>query len=302
MITTLVCIYGFIGFCSLVGMVHPRLRRPEALRVRQAINSWWPPSLVGGVAVLGGRWSAVVVFCIISLWTLREYLHLIPAEGRHRTLDFMALLSAPLHYAMLATGSLALFGSVLLVWTFAVIPLVHAAVAGTRGMMTSVPRVQWGVMLTVLGLSHVPLIALHGHTSMAAGMPGVMTLLMLTVMANDAAQYVAGKALGRRKLAPSISPNKTWEGFAGGLFISTTVAASAAPTVTNLTLSDGAAVGAVLALLGLLGDLLVSAIKRDVGAKDTGSVLPGQGGVLDRCDSLLLTAPAYAWGVLTWLT
>ena len=134
-----------------------------------------------------------------------------------------------------------------------------------------------------------------------AGPEGLALLLLLSIMINDASQYVFGKLLGRHKLAPSISPKKTWEGFAGGVAVTSLVTASAAPLVAPFSAATGALVGACLASLGLLGDLLVSAIKRDVGVKDTGAVLPGQGGVLDRMDSMILSAPLYFYAVKTWL-
>ena len=128
-----------------------------------------------------------------------------------------------------------------------------------------------------------------------------MLLLLLSIMINDASQYVVGKLTGRHALAPSISPKKTWEGFVGGVVVTSLVAALAAPLVAPFGPAMGALVGACLAALGLLGDLLVSAIKRDVGVKDTGAVLPGQGGVLDRMDSLILSAPLSYYAVKSWL-
>lgn len=294
-------IYAFIALCSLVGELHPALRRPEALRVRQAIHSWWPPSLVGGLVVLGGTPVALAVFCAVSAWTLHEYLRMLPPDGKNPVTETLAYLGVPLHYLALSTGSLPLFFGGIAAWAFLVLPLAHAMTRGAHGMMGFVPRVQWGVMLTVLGLSHVPLVLVRASTTMAAGTPGMVAFLLTLVMANDAGQYVVGKALGRTRLAPVLSPNKTWEGFAGGVVITGIVAASIAPNVTSMDALQGALVGSVLAGLGLAGDLLVSSIKRDAGVKDTGSALPGQGGVLDRCDSLLLTAPFFAFGVVPWL-
>lgn len=133
--------------------------------------------------------------------------------------------------------------------------------------------------------------ALLGGAAVILG--ATAAVLLLSVMANDASQYLCGKLFGRTALAPVISPRKTWEGFAGGVAVTSAVTAAAAPAITGLGRAEAALVGALLASLGLLGDLLVSALKRDVGVKDTGAVLPGQGGVLDRMDSLLLAAPAF---------
>jgi phosphatidate cytidylyltransferase len=98
-----------------------------------------------------------------------------------------------------------------------------------------------------------------------------------------------------------LSPKKTWEGLAGGVVVTSLVTAAAAPQLAPFDRLTGALVGVGLSLLGLLGDLLVSAIKRDVGVKDSGSALPGQGGILDRCDSMLLSAPLSFYAVNAWL-
>ena len=126
----------------------------------------------------------------------------------------------------------------------------------------------------------------------------LVVLLVALPAASDTGGFFAGSYLGRHKLAPSVSPKKTWEGLAGSLVLTMAVAAVA------FWLLDGPLwLGLVLGLVGAgtatLGDLAVSLLKRDLGLKDMGSLLPGHGGVLDRVDSILLTAPA-AYLLLTW--
>ncbi|MCB2182714.1 MAG: phosphatidate cytidylyltransferase [Desulfobulbaceae bacterium] len=123
---------------------------------------------------------------------------------------------------------------------------------------------------------------------------GVFWLLFLTTItaASDTGAYFFGKSLGRKKLCPSISPGKTREGFIGGLFCGSACALLVAFIFLdgpNVPLLAGTAV--LLSALGVIGDLVESLLKRSMGAKDSGSILPGHGGILDRVDSLLLTAP-----------
>ncbi|TVQ85147.1 MAG: phosphatidate cytidylyltransferase [Micavibrio sp.] len=133
----------------------------------------------------------------------------------------------------------------------------------------------------------------------------VLTLMVLAMIwATDICAYFTGRAIGGPKMAPKISPNKTWAGLGGGLVGAAAVAAGFAlggftPAVfTEWTLLCMAALGAAFAVIGQIGDLLVSALKRKYGIKDTGNLIPGHGGVLDRIDALLLAVPVFAVIVL----
>jgi phosphatidate cytidylyltransferase len=142
-----------------------------------------------------------------------------------------------------------------------------------------------------------------GHLLLIRAMPEGEFLifgLFLITWAADTGAYYVGTSLGRHKLAPSISPNKTIEGVAGGL-VAAVLAASLAQIwfLPSLTNTDCVALGCLLTIAGLLGDLAESAMKRGAGVKDSGSLIPGHGGMLDRLDSLLFTAPAFYYYV--WL-
>lgn len=124
--------------------------------------------------------------------------------------------------------------------------------------------------------------------------PEVLFLLMLTVMVSDSAQYYAGRAFGRRKLAPAISPKKTVEGAIGGfVFGAAVLGAVGAWWLPTVPLSLRLLLGATLVALGIAGDLFESMLKRSAGVKDSSSLIPGHGGVLDRIDALLFAAPIF---------
>jgi phosphatidate cytidylyltransferase len=111
-------------------------------------------------------------------------------------------------------------------------------------------------------------------------------------MGADTGAYYVGRAIGKHKLAPAISPGKTWEGVAGGVLAALLMATLAHFWFfRELPLKLGLPLAAVMTILGILGDLTESALKRSVGAKDAASILPGHGGLLDRLDSLLFNAP-----------
>jgi len=146
------------------------------------------------------------------------------------------------------------------------------------------------VALPVVGLFFI---GWRGNAYESALLLGWFVLLWT----NDTAAYLFGRRFGRHKLAPSISPGKTWEGWAGGAVATLAVAfglLGVSQGVADLTAAQWAALGAVVSVFGPIGDLLESALKRQAGIKDSGTMLPGHGGVLDRFDSHFISAPIAA--------
>ena len=293
-------VYVFLAFCSAVCYLHPRLRRPQSRRIRQAVTSWWAPALVGGLMAYGGLAVTLPICAGLSAGTLREFLRMLPVEERCPKLAALTYAAIPIHYGALLLGGDRLFFGVILLYTFAVLPFLATLIRGPQAAWSLVPRLQLGLMLTVLALSHVARVFMLPAQA-AAGCSGRVAFLLICIMIGDAFQYFFGKLLGRHALAPVLSPKKTWEGLAGGVIMAAAVAAAAAPMLIGVSRPAGAAVGAALGIGGLFGDLSISALKRGAGVKDTGAVLPGQGGLLDRCDSLLISAPLYCYGMAALL-
>ena len=131
--------------------------------------------------------------------------------------------------------------------------------------------------------------------------PGAWLVLftLLVTSAVDTGAYLVGKSLGRHKLAPEVSPGKTWEGSVGG-FVAGVLVAAGLGFLLNLPLAFAVTAGVLIGLVSQLGDLSKSAIKREIGIKDFGTLIPGHGGVLDRFDSLLFTAPTVYWLITFW--
>jgi len=127
--------------------------------------------------------------------------------------------------------------------------------------------------------------------------PELVLWLLLLVIAADIGAFFAGRSLGKHKLAPRVSPGKTWEGALGGL-LSVALVALAGVLHLSLPVAAGVAFGCAVGIFSVIGDLTESMFKRAAGLKDSGSVLPGHGGILDRIDSLTAAAPLYALGLL----
>jgi phosphatidate cytidylyltransferase len=149
---------------------------------------------------------------------------------------------------------------------------------------------------TLLGVLYVPLLGSH-LVALRTGCPQplsahLLSFFFLVLMGSDVGAYYTGRALGKRKLAPSISPGKTWEGAVGGVVAALLMADLAHFWFfRELPLKYAMPLAGIMAVLGILGDLAESALKRGAGAKDAANILPGHGGILDRLDSLLFNAP-----------
>jgi phosphatidate cytidylyltransferase len=160
------------------------------------------------------------------------------------------------------------------------------------------------VGFVVLTAAWVALVELHAHS------PWLVLAAMAVVWIADTAAYFAGRAFGRRKLAPAISPGKTWEGVWGALvavavyalLLAATAPSPAVPRPLSPTATVAFVAGvALLAAVSVVGDLFESKLKRMAGVKDSGALLPGHGGVLDRVDALLAALPLAALGATAWL-
>jgi phosphatidate cytidylyltransferase len=150
--------------------------------------------------------------------------------------------------------------------------------------------------VTVLGVMYIVLLGGHLVALRVGFAPQLskhlLSFFFLVIMGSDSAAYYGGRAFGKHKLAPSVSPGKTWEGAVAGMLASLLVAAGAHYWFfPELPTRFALALAAVMNVIGVIGDLTESALKRSAGAKDTAKILPGHGGVLDRIDSLLFNAP-----------
>jgi phosphatidate cytidylyltransferase len=248
--------------------------------------------LVLGLVYLGGWWLFGLAVAVAFV-AVHEYAAL---TRRLRPLVLACFLGAGAMLLGAELGGLPwLLGGVLLTLLAA---FVLHGLAGTRQPATvAIGTTLLGATWIGLGLAHILLL----RELPAEGRLAVFTVL-LAVFAADTLAYFAGRLLGRHKLAPRMSPGKTWEGFVAGTAAAVAVAFFALyeERETFLSIPQAIALGAAVALAAALGDLFESALKRDMGAKDTGRLLGGHGGMLDRIDSHLFAAPAAFYLILAF--
>ncbi|MFY7990938.1 MAG: phosphatidate cytidylyltransferase, partial [Fluviicola sp.] len=173
------------------------------------------------------------------------------------------------------------------------IPFMLVIKGETKDIGRSMSVLPTQLMLTVFGVSHLAfLLSLPEFDGLKAGGRGLLLFVVFITEMNDVFQFTWGKLFGKLKVMPTISPNKTWEGLIGGV-VTTTIVGYYLRFLTPFSEIEALVICFSVAVTGFIGDVVVSAVKRDIGLKDTGDIIPGHGGILDRIDSLALTAPVF---------
>ncbi|HCP14218.1 MAG TPA: phosphatidate cytidylyltransferase [Peptococcaceae bacterium] len=310
LIEMLAAVYGALATGSVIRFIALR-KSDETLRKKRldSLRTWWILAGIVGAALLLGRAGICLLMAIASALAFREYARIVgtnPMDGKANVAVYLVI---ALNYLILYSGNIEAYST--LIPIFALLPAVLQLLQGrTEGYMRSTAGLYWGSIILIYAFSHSVLLFILPETANgAAGGVGWFLYLVLLTETNDIAQALVGRRFGshnRHRIVPRVSPNKTWEGFLGGMITTIILAILLAPWMTTLldiSIQFGPLAapgwltpvfaGILVALAGFFGDINMSAIKRDVGVKDSSSMLPGMGGLIDRIDSLTFTAPAF---------
>ncbi len=290
----LIGIIGILVISTAITLVLKKKNPSHTVdEVMLRIKSWWVMFFIFTFALVIHSTISLIFMGILSFLALKEYFSLIPFNRAHRLVIFWSYIAIPIQFLFIYFEFYGMFIVFIPVYMFLLIPIQAIIVGETKNFLQSVASVQWGLMLMVFGLSHLAyLLVLPGKENSVLGAGLVLFLVVLT-QANDVAQFLWGKTLGKRKILPKVSPNKTWAGFFGGVLTTTVLAVLLAPLITPFTLTGSIIAGLYIGLTGFIGDVNISAFKRDLNIKDTSAIIPGHGGILDRVDSLTYTAPLF---------
>lgn len=287
----LLIIVGILAFATLIISVIGAKKTSQELKDR--ITSWW---IIVGAFIVGAMVNTTVsmfFFALISYLALKEYFTLIPSRRTDRRIIFYAYISIIFQYWFAGIAWYGMFIIWIPVFLFLFLPFRQVLIGETQGFLENTSRVQWGMMMFVFGLSHIAyMMTLPTLAGYEIGGKELVVYLVLLTELNDVLQYLWGKALGKHKIVPKVSPNKTIEGFVGA-FMTLSVLAVAFSFLTPFTTLQALAAGMLISGAGFVGDVVISMVKRDIGVKDSGHLLPGHGGILDRVDSLTYTAPLF---------
>jgi phosphatidate cytidylyltransferase len=292
------------------------------------IRAWWVLCAVLAAAFLAGRGWTVALFGFLSFWALREFITLTPTRmADHRALFWVFFLFTPLQYVLIGLNRYELYSVVIPVYGFLFIPARIAFAGDFKRYLERCAKIQAGLMVCVYCLSYAPAIlylnipqeevkaaaAAADENPAATGdrqepfdavspskagrfdkYPNARLLFffLLVVALGDAFQYISEKLIGQHVIAPAISPNRTWEGFLGGVGCAT-LFGTAMWWATPFHPLMAAVMSLIITTMGFAGGMTMSAIKRDRGVKDYGTLIEGHGGVLDRIDSTCFAAPIF---------
>ncbi len=270
------------------GEPHPTI---DNLNAR--IKAWWVMVITIGIAFLFGRTGVILLFAFISFFALREFLTLTYT----RSADYLALAVAfyfvlPMQYVLVYVGWYGLYAIFIPVYVSLLLPILEALAGDTNRFLERTAKIQWGLLICVFCISHVPALLTLEIRDFEDRNLLLIAFLVIVVQSSDVLQYVWGKLLGRHKLAPVISPSKTWEGLIGGV-LSATALGAALWWITPFSPWQAALMAFAINAMGFFGGLVMSAIKRDRGVKDWGTLIEGHGGMLDRLDSVVFAAPIF---------
>jgi phosphatidate cytidylyltransferase len=283
---------------SLAGFILSLTVKGEAGRATVAnlnarLRAWWVMIAVFGIAVATGGIGSLLLFGLISFLALREFVTLAPTRAAdHQALFWSFFVLLPLQYYLIWLGWYGLFAILIPVYGFIFIAVRSVLAGDIEHFMARTSTVNWALMVCVYCVSHAPALLMLEIPGFQGQNANLLFFLVLVVQLSDVLQYVWGKLLGRHKVAPVVSPNKTWEGLIGGILSATAVGA-AVWWATPFTPRQAAGMAFLICVMGFAGGLVMAAIKRDRGVKDFGTLIEGHGGILDRIDSLCFAAPIF---------
>jgi len=288
----------FLALATVIAAVLGKRATSESARATvenlvARIRAWWAMVAVFGIAIATGGYGSLVMFAVVSFLALREFMTLLPTRrADHRAMLWAFFLFLPLQYWFVATNWYGMFALLIPVYAYLLLPSMQVLAGDTEDFLSRTSRLQWVLMICVFCVSHAPALLMLEIPGFMGQNAKLLLYLVVVTQISDVLQYTVGKLFGRRKAVPTVSPNKTVEGYLGGGGLAVLLGA-ALWWATPFNPWQAALMSLVIVVAGIAGGLVMSAVKRDRRVKDFGAMIPGHGGVLDRIDSLCFSAPLF---------
>ncbi|MGD8340216.1 MAG: phosphatidate cytidylyltransferase [Gammaproteobacteria bacterium] len=312
-------VFAALAVGSAIRFLSLRKAEEELRRKRFAsLRTWWIVAFVVAGCLLAGRAGIALLLAAAGIIAFREYASLLGVSETERPAIYTVYGIAVLHYLLILFGQASAFLVFVPLGGLVILAVLQLLRGNPGGYIRTIGSLFWGMMVLIYGMSHAAyLFILPATSSGPAGPAGWFLFLVILTETDDIFQAIIGRAFGahkRHRIAPAISPNKTWEGLIGGMLVTIGTAVLLAPWLTTLadgggsptlpeslrTWSGPVLAGVAVTWAGFFGDINMSAVKRDSGVKDSSRMLPGMGGLIDRVDSLTFAAPAFVYFMVWW--
>ncbi|MBJ9999600.1 phosphatidate cytidylyltransferase [Erwinia sp. S43] len=287
-------LFGLLVVASIIGGVLAKFKQNDTIaNLNARIRAWWVMCIISVLAMTLGPIGSTVLFMLMSFYALRECVTLLPTRrSDHEALFWCFFIILPLQYLLVGIEWYGVFVILIPVYAWLFIPARLALAGDTSHFLERAAKIQWSMMIAVYCISHAPALLMLQIPGYEQQNIKLLLFLMIVVQISDVLQYVFGKLWGKRPIVPKLSPNKTVEGFVGGI-LSASLVGMGLWWITPFAPWQAFLISLLITLLGFLGGLCMSAIKRDRGVKDFGAMLEGHGGMMDRIDSLCFAAPVF---------
>jgi phosphatidate cytidylyltransferase len=263
-------------------------------------NSWWAILLLITFIVFIKREVAIVGIAVLSLVAFRELSSKVNLRPSDRRALLWCYIAIPFQFMAAYTQYLIFFLIFIPVIMYIFLTFRTVAKGEIDNITRSLGLIHWMLMLTVFSFSHLAyILSFPQKENFNAGNGGMLLFLLLITELNDIFQFTCGKLFGKNKIIPSVSPNKTVEGFVGGLVL-TTITGALLSFLLPINLDKTIILTILLCIVGFGGDITISAVKREHQIKDMGTSIPGHGGMMDRLDSLAFTSIAFFYLIRFW--
>ncbi len=292
-------VVGLLGAATLVGRLLTRMHHlglnPVAVEsFNSRLRAWWTICSFMAVAFVS-KSLTVAMFGVVSFQALREFITLTPTRpGDHRALFWVFFFFTPLQYLLVGMDYYNVYSILIPVYAFLFIPLRVAIAGDAKRFLERVAKIQCALLVCVYCLSYAPaLLYLDAPGLDDAKRARLLFFFVVITIVSEAVQFVWSRLYGRHVIAPDINATRTWEGLLGGSATTALIGMALYWATPYTELWHAALVSMLVAVMGFAGAMTMSAIKRDRGVSDFGTLVEGHGGVLDRIDAICFAAPVF---------
>jgi phosphatidate cytidylyltransferase len=290
-------VVGLLAVATIVGQIvkrqpHLGLHAAAVESFNSRVRAWWIICSLLAVAFIS-KGLTVALFGFLSFWALREFITLTPTRlGDHRALFWVFFFFTPLQYLLVWLDNYPLYSILIPVYAFLFIPARVALSGDYKRFLERVAKIQSGLLICVYCLSFAPALLYLGDDQPSAN-ARLLFFFVTMALLSEAVQFLWSRLYGRHVIAPSINAARTWEGLIGGTLTAGLVGMLLFWATPFRDIWQAALASMIIAVMGFAGAMTMSAIKRDRGVRDYGTLVEGHGGVLDRIDAICFAAPVF---------